>query len=210
MNKHLFALLLLGPLLATSGCASLNLADAAKAGTPASNSPPPSSSTAETSLSSLEESCRLLNTHDLAGFFPTHTETILPKPQINQVNHPAFFEAQAPGMETSCVYYTFHLPGSHTETVLQVNYWLDWPDSPSVAQAWSQGWAEAGASASQGAQAIADSAFYKESRLSFKEGDVYMIVEAVETDWNLNSSAGRARQLAVEEQLAGDMLSHLR
>ncbi len=163
----------------------------------------------QTTASSLERSCALLNTRDLASIFPTHTETILPKPQIAQVDHPIFSASNAPGAETSCVYYSFYLPGSHSEVVLQVNYWLDLPASASAEPLWKQDWTSARAAGTNGLSGIADAAFYKNGRLSFQKDDVYVTVQAVETDWNSGSASDMQKQLAVEKQIATDILSHL-
>ncbi len=199
--------------LSTAGCSpatSASKASLAVTGTPAAPITPASQATpAEASFSSVEASCGLLNTHDLAGFFPTHTETILPKPQINPIDHPLFAAGSASGMETTCAYYTYHLPGSLAEVALQVSYWLDRPDSDSAGQAWSQDWPVASAQG-QTLVGIGDDAFFKDGRLYFKKGSLYVTVTATETDWNLNSPTGMDKQLGVEKQVALDMLSHMK
>ncbi len=197
MNRHRFALLFVAALLTSSGCSGVR-----------SNISPGSARlrVAPTFAvsNSLVDSCALLNTHDLASLFPTHTETILPKPQISQVSHPAFFEGRAPGTETSCVYYSYYLPGSHSEIVLQVNYWLDVPGSGSTSQAWNASMRNA-----QSVPGIGDGSFYQDGQLNFKMGGLYMTVAATETDWNLSMTSDRNKQLALEKQVAEDMLSHL-
>ncbi len=192
-------------LLLVCGCTTRSPGRASTSGASTLRPTPP-----ERDLSSLEASCALLNTRDLASFFPTHTETILPKPQIGPVGHPAFSTDNAPGTETSCVYYTFYLPGSHSEVVLQVNYWLDVPASASSAQAWRQAWAAASAQQTQTAPGIGDGSFYADGRLSFRNGDVYMTVEATETDWNLSTASDRSKQLILERRVAADIISHLK
>jgi hypothetical protein len=202
--------ILAGLLLVASACTSVYPATSLHARANASSeTTAPQSTPAEAALGSLEDSCGLINSRDLAHLFNGHTETMLPKPQINQVVHPAFATGAAPGTETSCVYYTFHLPGSHAEVVLQVNYWLDVPTSSSADSAWTRDWAVANAGAGQAMPRLADEAFYKNGRLSFKENDFYVTLQAIETDWNLESPGGSEKQLATERQIAIDMLARM-
>ncbi len=158
-------------------------------------------------LNDLLESCSLLDSHDLASFFTGHTEIVLPNPQIDQVQHPIFESGGAAGTETSCIYYSFHMPGSVDEVVLQVNYWLDLPAS-STAESWSRDWSDASAQA-QTLTGFGDGAFYEDGRLSLKSGGYYLTLEAVETDWDLKTPQGAAKQLALEKQLAQTMLGRL-
>ncbi len=160
----------------------------------------------EKNIRDLTDSCNLLNSRDLAGFFPPHVETQLPKPQLNQVDHPIFSEMRAPGTETSCIYYTFYRPGSIKMVMLQTTYWVDIPASAIVSQAWAQAWEKASSRALRKVTDIADGAFYNDGRLSFKEGNMYVTVEAIETDWSLDSSAYMGKQFAVEKQIVLDML----
>jgi hypothetical protein len=155
----------------------------------------------------LLESCSLLDSRDLASFFPGHTEVVLPNPQIDRVQHPIFEGGSAAGTETSCLYYTFHMPGSVDEVMLQVNYWLDLPAS-SAGEAWSRDWSVASAQA-QTLTGFGDGAFYENGRLSLKSRGYYLTLEAVETDWDLKTSDGAAKQLALEKQLAQIMLGRL-
>ncbi len=203
MNRHLVLLLVADLLLVTTGCTTRNASPADRGTLPISEERQMKGAAA-----TLEESCALLNTRDLASIFPTHTETILPKPKITSVDHPAFSMQRAPGMETSCVYYSFYLPGSHSEIVLQVNYWLDVPRSGSAFQAWQQAWTSSALN-KQAAPRIGDGSFYANGQVSFKRADLYMTVAATETDWNLSLASDRNKQLALERQVAEDMLSHL-
>ena len=116
----------------------------------------------------------------------------------------------ASGTETACAYYTFYHPGSITMVMLQTTYWVDTPTSIAAGQVWNQAWTEASTQATQTIPGIADDAFYKDGRLSFKRSDLYVTVDAIETDWNLNDPAGPAKQLATEKQIALDMLNHLK
>ena len=171
--------------------------------------PLPQPAPTESLVIRLVNSCGLLNNRDLASFFNSHTEVVLPTPQISQVNHPIFSTGNAPGTETSCVYYTFHLPGSIKEIVLQVNYWVDVPASTTSSQAWAQDWTRANSKATQNISGIADGAFTKDGQLTFKKGDLYVTIGAVETDWNLKVSSDVGKQLAVEQQVALDILKRL-
>ena len=170
--------------------------------------PSPQPAPTESLAGRLVNSCGLLNNRDLASFFTSHTEVILPTPQISQVSHPIFSTGNAPGTETSCVYYTFHLPGSIKEIVLQVNCWIDVPASTSPSQAWAQDWTQANSKATQNISGIADGAFTKDGQLVFKKGDLYVTIGAVETDWNLKVSTDTGKQLAVEKRVALDILKH--
>lgn len=171
--------------------------------------PLPRPAPTESLVSRLVKSCGLLNNRDLASFFTSHTEVVLPTPQISQVNHPIFSTGNAPGTETSCVYYTFHLPGSIKEIVLQVNYWVDVPASATPSQAWAQDWTQASSKATQTISGIADGAFTKGGQLIFKKGDLYVTIGATETDWNLKVSTDVGKRLAVEKQVALDILKRL-
>jgi len=171
--------------------------------------PIPQPAPTESLASRLVNSCGLLNNRDLASFFTSHTEVILPTPQISQVSHPIFSTGNASGTETSCVYYAFHLPGSIKEIVLQVNYWVDIPASGTSGQAWMQDWTQANSKATQTISGIADGAFVKNGQLIFKKGDLYVTIGATETDWNLKVPTDVEKQLAVEKQVALDMLTRL-
>lgn len=172
-------------------------------------SPPPQPASTSSAVNSLIDSCALLNSHDLASFFTSHAEVVLPKPEIKQVEHPIFSTGNAPGTETSCVYYTFHLPGSKSEVMLQVNYWLDLPAPTAPADAWAQDWTQTKSEATQTVSISGNEAFFNKGQLTFKTDNWYVTVEATETDLNLNTSAGVNQQLAIEKQVAVDMLARL-
>jgi hypothetical protein len=225
MNKPFIISMFIGLLLMASGCTAATPGAGEQLKISASNTTPVPSSAATLGAASaipspqstptgagsgtLKDGCGLLNSHDLAGFFPPHVETQLPKPQINQIDHPIFSEVKAPGTETSCIYYTFYRPGSTTMVMLQTTYWVDIPASAVVDQAWAQAWTEASSKALRTISDIADGAFYNDGRLSFKEGNTYVTLEAIETDWNLDSSANIDKQFALEKLIALDMLDHL-
>ncbi len=196
MNRHLLLFLAAVPLWVMTGCS------ATKTGAAVSGAA--SVSGQQTTAAAIEASCALLNTHDLASIFATHTETIMPKPMIASVDHPAFSMQPASGTETSCVFHTFYLPGSHSEIVLQVNYWLDIPGSESASEAWQQAWTASMRNA-QSISGVGDGSFYKDGQLDFKKGNLYMTVAATETDWNLSIASDRSKQLALEKQVAEDM-----
>lgn len=171
--------------------------------------PVPKPAPTESRVNILTRSCSLLNSRDLASFFPSHTEVVLPKPEISQVDHPVFSTGNAPGTETSCVYYAFHLPGSNEEIVLQVNTWVDVP-SPSISgTTWMQDWENAKSSADQAVAGVGDDAFFKDGRMSLKKGDVYLTVEAMETDFNLGTPSTLKKQFTLEKQIALAMLGRL-
>lgn len=218
MNRYLVITSLVVLLLTASACTVTGTASppivppfAAASGTPGKptatlmTKPAPT----ESQVNLLTKSCALLNSRDLASFFPSHTEVVLPKPEINQVDHPIFSTGNASGTETSCVYYAFHLPGSSKEIVLQANSWIDVPSPTVAASAWMQDWSGAKSKADQALSGVGDDAFYKDGRLSVKQGDVYITVEVTETDLDLNTTAGIIKQSAMEKQVALDILERL-
>ena len=209
---------LVGWLLAMSGCAAATPPPVATGVTPSQITPvtvPPtaipllSSSPAVATGEPLIDRCKLLDSHDLASFFPGHAEVMLPEPQVTEVNHPVFLPGNAPGTETTCIYYTFYLPGSRSQVVLEVNYWLYVPAQNTPPKALHQGWTEAISQASQTIPDLGDGAFFRNGRLTFKKSDLYVTIEANETDLNLKTSAGVDKQIAIEKQIALDMLRHL-
>jgi hypothetical protein len=153
--------------------------------------------------------CSLLDSYDLANLYTTHTEVVLPTPQVSQVNHVAFSTQSVSADEISCVYYVFHMPGSVNEQVLQVSYWVDTPARATPA-AWAKVWTEASSSASQAISGIGEGAFYEAGKLTFKKGDFYVTIEVVGTSDTLNTStpAGMADQLKIEKQVALDALKN--
>jgi hypothetical protein len=190
----LHILTLIGLLLITSGCATA--------------SPSPSYIMTQTAANTVIDTCDLLNSRDLANLFTSHAEVILPKPQINDVEHPIFSTGHASGTETSCVYYAFYLPGSKSEVMLQVNYWLDVPAPTASAEAWSQDWAQAKSVATQTISGLGNEAFFNNGQLTFKMDNWYVTVEATETDLDLKTPVGVNQQVAIEKQIAIDMLDH--
>jgi hypothetical protein len=218
MNRILVGTILVVLLLTTSACTATGPTSLPIGSTVGSPSKPSGQSVVTPTLQAtptesanniLTDSCYLLNSRDLASFFTSHTEVILPAPQINQVRHPVFSPRSAAGTETSCVYYTYHLPGSNAEVVLQVTYWIDVPSPATSGDAWVQAWDQAKSEADQLISGIGDAAFVKDGRLTFRVSDVYVTVEATETDLDLKTPAGLNKQLTIEKQLALDMLSRL-
>jgi hypothetical protein len=185
-------LILIGLLLTTSGCASA--------------SPSPSYVMTQTAANTVIDTCDLLNSRDLASLFTSHTEVILPKPQVDDVEHPIFSTGHASGTETSCVYYAFYHPGSNSEVMLQVNYWIDVPAPYASPDFWNDDWTQARSKATQTVSDLGKEAFFKDGQLSFKMDNWYVTVEATESDLDLNTSVGVNQQLAIEKQIAIDML----
>lgn len=185
---------LIGLLLIISGCATAT--------------PSPAYLMTQTAATTLVNSCELLNSRDLASLFTSHTEVILPKPQVHPVEHPIFSKGHASGTETTCVYYAFYHPGSKSEVMLQVNYWLDVPASYASPEFWTDDWTQAKSRATQTISDLGKGAFFKDGQLSFKMDNWYVTVEATETDLDLTTSVGVNQQVALEKQLAIDMLDH--
>ena len=193
MHK-LLILILVGLLLITSGCATA--------------SPPPSYIMTQTAANTVIDTCDLLNSRDLANLFTNHTEVILPKPQVDDVEHPIFSTGHASGTETSCVFYAFYLPDSKSKVMLQVNYWIDVPASYASPEFWADDWTQARSRATQTVSDLGNEAFFKDGQLSFKMDNWYVTVEATESDLDLNTPVGTSQQLAIEKQIAIDMLDH--
>ena len=218
MRKYVVFIVLVILLLTTSACAVSESTSSPSGSTvvlppnrpeKSVGTPTPQSAPTESPANILTNSCDLLDSRDLASFFTSHTEVKLPAPQISQVNHPIFSLGNATGKETSCVYYTYHLPGSNAEVVLQVNYWVDVPDPTTSSDAWVQAWDQAKLQASQSISGIGEDAFFEDGRLTFRVRDLFMTIEATETDWDLNTSTGLNKQATTEKQLALDMLSRM-
>jgi hypothetical protein len=171
----------------------------------ATSIPTPQSTTA----SLITSRCSLLNSHDLASLYPTHTEVMLPTPQVSQVNHVIFSTQDVSANEISCIYYVFYLPGSANGEVLQVNYWVDTPNQATPA-AWAKIWDDANSQAAQSVSGIGDSAFYENGKMTFKKGDIYVTIEVVGTSNSLdtNTSAGVEQQIKIEKQIAQDALKN--
>ena len=218
VNRYFVASILLVLLLATSACTMTGTAPLPKS-SPVAVTPGFSEKSTATltpqlvsttvPLNILTNSCGLLDSRDLASLFTSHTEVMLPKPQISQVNHPVFSTGNAPGTETSCVYYAFHLPGSSAEVVLQVNTWVDVPSQTPPSKGWTQDWAQAKSEAGQAISGIGDGAFFEGGRLTFKKKDLYVTVEAMETDLDLKTPTGASKQVSIEKQIVRDILSRL-
>jgi len=161
----------------------------------------------ETTIDRITNKCDLLNSHDLAGLFPS-AEVTRPVHQLSQVNHLSFSQEKISSREASCVYYDFHRPGSKDMEMLQVTYWVDVPDQ-AAPEAWNQVWADARREADQVVPNIGDDAFYKQGRLAIKKGGIYLTIEVIGTKLNTDSREGTNQQIEIEKQLALDALSRL-
>jgi len=216
MKMYLVVTTIIMLLLTTSACAVSGNTSAPTGPTEILSTKTPEESTAtstsqpeltESPVNILTNSCHLLDSRDLASFFTSHTEIQLPKPQISQVTHPIFSTENAAGKETSCDFYAFHLPGSSAEVMLQVNYWVDVPSPSASSDVWTQAWTQAKSKAAQrDMSGIGDDSFYTDGRLTFKKGNLYVTIEAAETDLDLKTPTGLDRQVAIEKQIALDML----
>jgi hypothetical protein len=152
-------------------------------------------------------SCSLLTSRDVASLFSS-AEVEGPKHQVSQVNHLVFSTAAISATESSCIYYTFHEPGSKDMELLQVTYWVDIPEQ-AAPSAWAQVWVDASSKAGQTVSGIGDGAFYNDGRLTFKKGSLYVTIEIVGTNLNTDTSAGVNQQIEMEKRIALDALSRL-
>lgn len=184
----------------------------------ASTATPAAASTPETPLPSANtlhspNSCNLIDSSDLAHLFTT-AETNREPPEFSPVSKPAFSDAasegaQSAGKETTCVFYTFHQPGSQNGWMLQVTYRVDVPE-PSAVQGWNQAWTDAKAKSGQPVSGLADDAFASGAKLAIKKGDIYLTFEAIDTRLDEKTSSGAQQLLTYEKQLAAAALARLR
>lgn len=176
----------------------------AAAATPSAVTLPPSDVTLKQA-----NSCNLINSNDLAHLFPPHNEIVRDPPKTAPVSHPPFSTSAASGMETTCVFYDFHQPGTLAGWMLQVTYRLDTPD-PSAVQAWSQAWDAARAQSGQPVSNLGDDAFTSGTNLFIKKGNTYLAFESTDTHVDEKTAAGVQQLLADEKQLAEAALEHLK
>jgi hypothetical protein len=221
MKKFTSVLVLTGLSLALLGCSGGKTSSNPEGKTPTQTSipttqvatnlaeatPVPSPSPKSTQNAELTNNCDLLDSRELASFFSS-AEVVLPTPQVNQVERPVFSTESAPATEVSCVFYVFHNPGSKDMVLLQVSYWLDLPDQ-ATPRVWSQVWTDASSQSAQAVSGIGEAAFYQDGRLSFKEGKLYVTVEAIGTQVSTETPAGVQQQLDIEKKVALDMLNRL-
>ena len=91
--------------------------------------------------------------------------------------------------------------------MLQVNYWIDVPAPYASAELWNDDWTQARSTAAQAVSDLGNEAFFKDGQLSFKMDNWYVTVEATESDLDLKTPVGVNQQLAIEKQIAIDMLA---
>jgi hypothetical protein len=217
MSKRFVAILLITLMYALAGCVGVNPATNAAgrtltpvrtptlpAGTtPLTSTATPSLTPTEMPYARLTNNCLLLDSRDIAGLFSSyHAEVMKPVHQVSQLNHVIFSAENVSATESSCIFYAFHQPGSMNGEMLQVTYWVDVPDQ-ATASAWATVWADAKSKA-QVLPGIGEDAFYDHGRLTFKEGNVYVTLEAVGSRLNVDTQASATQQIAIEKQLALD------
>jgi hypothetical protein len=221
MKKYLIVGLLTGLLFTLSSCNAAKASMTSAGRTPVTEATPTHQtagspvgpSAAPTSLPDLSQvfrlasSCNLLDSRDLASLYST-AEVMQTTPHINPVNHVEFSTESASAREVSCTYYVFHKPGSKQSQMLQVNYWVDVPARINQA-AWAKVWADASSKAPQTIPGIGDGAFYKKGSLTFEKGGLFMTIQVVDTQLNLNTRVGMDQQIALEKQIALDALGRM-
>jgi hypothetical protein len=153
--------------------------------------------------------CGLLNTYDMASLFTQNrTETQLPQPQDSQVSHPVFSTEKAPGREITCMLYSFINPDVKTMRLLQINYWIDIPDS-SQGALWTQAWSQLKSNGGKQIPGLGQAAYFDNGRLTLQQGGFYITIEAIGPAMNAVANAGSSPQLNVEKLVAQDMLKNL-
>ncbi len=230
MRKYFIGILMIGFMLFIAACGSSNSVpntggnSVSQAATLAATVVPPTSTLqaisgaaqataapaiaqSATQANSMINTCSLLNSQDLAHLF-TSAEIIAEPAKTSQVTHPAFSQENAPGTETTCLYYTYNQPGKSTGETLQVTYWVDTP-APGSQAAWDKAWTDASSGSTQVAISKNESAFFSNGQLVIKNGNEYVTLSAVDTRINANTVAGASQLLNMEKQLAQDILNRL-
>jgi hypothetical protein len=211
MKKIVLIALSIGLLFSLASCGAAVSPMATESLSPAApatqDTASPSPQTSPSPADQLTGSCNLLSSRDVASLFVT-AEVEGPTHQVSQVDRPVFATENISATELSCIYYVFHQPGSKEMLFLQVTYWVDLPGSVTPA-AWIRAWTEASAQATEAVSGIGDAAFYKDGRLSFEKGSVYVTIEVIGTGLNAGASGGTSQQIDMEKQMALDALTRL-
>jgi hypothetical protein len=223
MKKRFVVVVCVGLALTMTACSTINPAANARSTpiaalmtstpqpsvTPPPPSPTPSPLPPKALDTLLTNNCLLLNSHDIASLYATHTEVQNPVLQTGVVTHAIFSTEKVTATQSSCINYAFHLPGSIDGEMLQVTYWVDVP-AATPASAWAKLWTDASAQAAQTISGIGDGAFFSHGRLTFKDGDLYITLEAIGTKLNTDTSVGVTQQITIEKQLALDAFNRAR
>jgi hypothetical protein len=225
-RRGVFVFLLLFVLMAAAGCGRAAAPTATITAVPTSNSggsplattvptaaggglPVTSGGTSQPlAMSKGANGCKLIDSNDLAHLFPPHNEITRGETKTGQVSHPPFSNTAAPGTETSCLFFDFHLPGQKTGWLLQLTYLVDAPD-PAMVQAWSAAWDAAKANA-QPVSGLGDDAFSSGPNLFIKTKSIYLSFEGIDTHLDQKTADGIKQLLAEEEQLAQAALGRLK
>ena len=211
INKFLFTLIWITLLIISTGCSGAQ-STALRLTSQPTTTPTPiptavlptattSAASAQTGLLATANSCRLINSNDLAHLFPPHNEIVRDPPTTGPVSHPPFSDAAAAGTETNCTFYDFHQPGKLDGWMYQVTYLIDVPDS-GTSQAWNQAWEAAKAKSAQPVSGLGDEAFVSGANLYIKVGDAYISFESTDTRLDEKTVSGMQQLLAYEKQLA--------
>ncbi len=150
------------------------------------------------------QDCALVTRHDMAGFFSG--ETSQPVQKVDTVNHLIFTQDQTPGLESSCLYYTYNVSAKKTGHSYQITYWVDRPGQ-ATQQQWTNLWATTRAAAVQPVSGLGDDGFFNGGILTFKKGDLYISVQVLRMD--ANDQVTPADQLASEKLVAEKALGRL-
>jgi hypothetical protein len=169
-----------------------------KGGTPAAEA---------TRVYRIMHNCSLLNSRSVAGLFPA-AEVQRPSVKVDQVDKLIFSTAGISATESSCIYYVFYKPGTKDNEMIQVTTWVDAPGEVNP-DGWSQVWTEARLGADRAVEGVGDDAFYKNGRLTFKKGDLYVTLEVVGTNVDLNTSEGKNQQMDMEKRMALDAVGNM-
>ena len=218
INKFLFTLIWITLLIISTGCSGAQ-STALRLTSQPTTTPTPiptavlptattSAASAQTGLLAIANSCRLINSNDLAHLFPPHNEIVRDPPTTGPVSHPPFSDAAVAGTETNCTFYDFHQPGQLAGWMYQVTYLIDVPDS-GASQTWNQAWEVAKAKSAQPVSGLGDEAFVIGANLYIKVGDAYISFESTDTRLDEKTASGMQQLLAYEKQLAQSGLSRL-
>ncbi len=152
----------------------------------------------------LTENCGLVTRQDMGGIFAA--EVNQPIYHANTTDVLPFSNARVSADEYNCVYLAFHNSGSASGNSYQITYWVDRLGSTPAGQ-WAQVWNDAKSGGVQTVPGVGDDAFYKNGRLTFKKGDVYMTIEILDSKTNTDTPEGQAHQIDLEKQVALKALS---
>ncbi len=212
--KRAFAIAFLaGLMLAMSACASSIPTPVPAAITTPASAPVPTATPVlmtrqdpSQSKIPLTTACKLITTHDVAGFFAAEVDQ--PLYEANVINQVIFSTQRVSANEAYCIYNAFHNPGAGAGTTYQLTYWVDTP-AQATPEEWAKIWTDAKSKAARPISDIGDDAFYNQGKLTFKKGSTYVTVEVGSTRIDTATADGVNQQIDIEKTAAQKALSRM-